>query len=332
MNARLRIFVLPALAALLTAAAAPAADAPLELVQTIVSQGKAGDLDHLALDVKGQRLFLSNKANDTVDVLDLKTGQLAKQIPGQNGVQGVAYAPELDRIFTGLGTGGFFNVFNGQTYKVVKTIKFADDADNVRYDAARGRVYVAHAEKSLGVVDAKTYALKADIKLPSDGEAFVLEVNRPRLYIACPDGGEVAVIDTDKNEVKSHYPVKMAEEFPAVALDEAAHRLYIGCRKQPMVVVMDTETGKELSSAAIPGGIDDLHFDGKRKQLYASCGEGFAVVLRSTDADHVEVAAKVGTAVGAKTSQFDPDSGRLYVAVPRQEGKDGPEIRVFQVK
>ena len=50
-------------------------------------------------------------------------------------------------------------------------------------------------------MDAKTYAVKADIKLPSDGEAFVMEAGRPRLYIACPDAGEVTVIDTDKNEV-----------------------------------------------------------------------------------------------------------------------------------
>jgi hypothetical protein len=55
-------------------------------------------------------------------------------------------------------------------------------------------------------------------------------------------------------------------------------------------------------------------------------------VLRPTDADHVEVAAKVATAAGARTCQFDPDSARLYVAVPRQEGKEGPEVRVFQVK
>ena len=332
MNPRFRTPVLAALAALLAASAAGAADAPLELVQTIVSKGKAGDLDHLALDVKGQRLFLANKANDTVDVLDLKAGQLLRQIPGQNAVQGLAYAPELDRVYAALGTGGLLNVFNGESYKIVKTIKFADDADNVRYDAARGRVYVAHAEKSLAAVDAKTYGVKADVKLPADGEAFVLEAGRPRLYLACPDAGEVAVIDTDKNEVTGHFLVKMGAEFPAVALDEAAHRLYVGCRKEPMVVVMDTETGKELSNAAIPGGIDDLYFDAKRKQLYAACGEGFVAVLRPTDADHVEVTAKVATAAGAKTCQLDPDSGRLYVAVPRQEGKEGPEIRVFEVK
>ena len=180
-------------------------------------------------------------------------------------------------------------------------------------------------------MDAKTYALKADIKLPSDAEAFVLEANRPRLYIACPDAGEVAVIDTDKNEVMTHYPVKLAAEFTTVALDVAAHRLYIGCRKEPMVVVMDTETGKELGSAGIPGGIDDLHYDAKNKRLYASCGEGFVAVLRVPDADHVEVVGKVATAAGARTCQFDTDSGRLYVAVPRtrraRTGRSGGCIR-----
>jgi hypothetical protein len=333
MNLRLHVAAaLAALAALLAAGAAPAADPSLELVQTIVSKGKAGKLDHLALDAKRQRLFLANKANNTLDVLDLKEGKLLKQLTGQSGVQGVAYAPDLDRVFAALGTGGLLNIFDGEGYKTLKTIKFKDDADNVRYNAASGLAYVAHAEKALGVVDAKTYALKTDIKLPSDAESFALETGRPRLYILCPDAGEVAVIDTEKNEAVGHYPVKMGAEFPAVALDEAAHRLYIGCRKEPMIVVMDTETGKELSNAAIPGEVDDVHFDPKRKLVYASCGEGFVAVLRPTDADHVEVVAKVPTAAGAKTSLFDADTGRLYVGVPRQEGKEGPEVRVFQVK
>lgn len=321
MNARL--CVAAALTALLAAAAASAADASLELVQTIVSKGKAGKLNHLALDAKRGRLFLANKANNTLDVLDLKEGKLLKQIAGQSGVQGVAYAPDIDRLFAALGTGGLFNVFDGDGYKPLKTIKFTDDADNVRYMASTGLTYVAHAEKTLSVVDAKTYAIKADVVLPGDGEAFVLEVSRPRIYIACPDGGEVTVIDSDKNEVVGHYAVKMGAEFPTLALDEAAHRLYVGCRKEPMVIVMDAETGKELSKASIPGEIDDLHFDAKRKLLYASCGEGFVVVLRPTDAGRIEVVAKVPTAAGAKTSLFDADLSRLYVAVPRRRARRG---------
>ena len=332
MNRRFRTVSLTVLTALSLAGCVSAADPSVELVQTIVLKGKAGKMDHLTIDAKRDRLFLANKVNNTLDIVDLKEGKLLKQITGQNGVQGLAYAPDLDRLFVALGTGGLLNVFDGENYKPLKTIKFADDADNANYHAATGLVYVAHAEKALAVVNAKTYAVKADIKLPSGGESFVLEAARPRLYIACPDAGEVAVVDTEKNAVVAHYPVKMASEFPAIALDEAAHRLYVGCRKEPMVVVMNADTGKEIGSVAIPGGIDDLHFDAKRKLLFASCGDGFLAVLNVKDVDHVEIMDKIATADGAKTCLYVAETGRLYLAVPRQEGKDGPEIRVFQVK
>jgi DNA-binding beta-propeller fold protein YncE len=319
-------------APLFLAGTAQAADSPPELVQTIPLKGKPGKLDHLTIDAKRDRLFLANKCNNTLDVVDLKEGKFLKQITGQNGVQGVAYAADLDRVFAALGTGGLLNVFNADGYKPLKTLKFTDDADNVRYVPASGLVYVAHAEKALAVVDAKTYAVKTDIKLPGAAEGFVLEAKRPRLYLASPDAGEVTVLDTDKNEIIAHYPVKMGAEFPAMALDEPARRLYIGCRKEPMVIVMDAETGKEISKATIPGGIDDLHLDAKRKLLYASCGDGFLAVLKVTDADHVEAVEKIATADGAKTSLYVPETSRLYLAVPRQAGKDGPEIRVYQMK
>ena len=242
MNRQFRTASFGVATVLVLAGYAPAADPSVELIQTIVLKGKAGKMDHLTIDAKRDRLFLANKVNNTLDIVDLKEGKLLKQITGQNGVQGLAYAPDLDRLFVALGTGGLLNIFDGESYKPLKTIKFADDADNAKYNAATGLVYVAHAEKALAVVDAKTYGVKADIKLPSGGEGFVQETTRPRLYVACPDGGEVAVVDTEKNEVIAHYPVKMASEFPAIALDEAAHRLYVGCRKEPMVVVMNADT------------------------------------------------------------------------------------------
>jgi hypothetical protein len=312
------------------AALAPAAE--LELVQTIPLKGKPGNLDHLALDAKRDRLLVANKANNTLDVVDLKTGALVKQVQNQTGVQGIAYAADVDRVYAGLGTNGLCNVFDADSYKAVKTIKFADDCDNVRYNPKTQLVYVAHAEQSLGVISAKTNAVKADIKLPAAAEAFVLEAGRPRAYVAAPSPCQVIVIDTEKNEVAASYPVKAAGAAHPIALDEAAHRVYLGCRKEPKVVVLDTESGKEVGEAAIAGDVDDLFLDGTRKRLYASCGEGFLAVLKVADADHIEVVEKIPTAKGARTCLYVPEKGRLYLGVPRQEGKDGPEIRVYQVK
>src|SRR5205085_6165678 len=177
-----RAAILFTFAALSIPGRGPAAE--LDLVQTIVLKGKAGKLDHLCLDAKRDRLFLANTTNGTLDVVDLKAGKLLKQVAGQTGIQGVAYAADLDRVFVGLGSGGLCNAFDGADYRPLKTLKFFDDADNVRYDPARHLTFVAHAEKALGVVDAQTFAVKADIKLPGAAEGFRVAAGSPRLYLA----------------------------------------------------------------------------------------------------------------------------------------------------
>jgi DNA-binding beta-propeller fold protein YncE len=304
----------------------------LELVDTIVLKGKPGKLDHLIVDGKSGRLFLANKVNNTVDVVDLKGRALVKQLTGQAGAQGLAYAADQDRLYIALGTGGYCNIFNCTNYQLLKTIKFEDDADNVRYNPRSHLTYVAHAEKALGVIDTEALEAKPDISLPGSAEAFQLETGRPRLYLNVPSPSQVVVIDSDKNVVEKTYPLKMASANFAMALDEANHRLFIGCRKKPMVVVMDTESGAEVTGVGIPGDTDDVWFDAKRKKIYASCGDGFIAVIKQSDADHYELVEKIETVKDARTSCLDPETGRYYLGVPRQSGKAGPEIRVYEPK
>jgi DNA-binding beta-propeller fold protein YncE len=309
-----------------------AADAPsLELKQTIVLKGKAGKLDHLALDAKRDRLFLANSVNGTLDVVDLKAGKLLKQVAGQTGIQGVAYAADLDKVFVGLGSGGLCNAFQGEDYKLLKTVKFAD-SDNVRYDPASHLVFVAHAENVLGVLDAKTFAVSPDIKLPGAAEGFQIATGKPLLYLVIPSPSQLVVIDTGKKEVVTTYPINAASNGHPLALDEANRRVFIGCRKEPMLVVMNMDTGKEVTSVALPKDVDDVYYDAKRKKLYAACGEGVLAVIKQVDADKYEVTEKIETAKQAKTAMFDAETGRLFLAVPRTPEREAPEIRVYQVR
>jgi DNA-binding beta-propeller fold protein YncE len=313
--------------------AARSADQPtLVLTQTIDLKGKAGKLDHVAIDLKRDRLLVANKANNTLDVVDLKAGKLLQQVPGQAGIHRVAYVADLDRIYVGLGVRGFCNIFDGATYRPIKSIKFADDADNVRYDPRTHMVFVAHAEKMLGVIDAKSFSLKGDIKLPGTAEGFEAEKKSSKLFLNVPDTNEVVVIDTGKKEITGTYPLKLAGANHPLALDEANHRILVGCHKEPKVVVLDSETGKEITSVAIPEGCDDLFYDAKHKRIYVSCSEGYLVTISQKDPDHYEVIEKLPTAKDARTCVFVPEQDKVYLAVPRQEGKQGPEIRVYDVK
>jgi DNA-binding beta-propeller fold protein YncE len=308
-----------------------AADKPatLELIQTIPLKGAPGRLDHAAIDSKNGRLFVANLSNNSLDIVDLKAGKLIKQIPDQNKIQGIAYAADLDRIYVGNGIGNECNVFDGKDYKLLKSIKFPG-ADNVRYLASRHLVYVGHAEKALSAIDARTYEVKAQVPLPGRPEGFQLESKRPRLYMNTVDPTNLVVVDTDKNEVLHRCPVKLSDRAYPMALDEANHRIFLGCRNKPAIVVMDSETGKEVTSVAIPEDIDDLFFDAKNKRLYASCGVGSLAVVRQRDADHYETLETIPTVKLARTCFFDSTGGRLYLFVPRQEEEEGPTIRVYQ--
>jgi DNA-binding beta-propeller fold protein YncE len=202
----------------------------------------------------------------------------------------------------------------------------------VRYDARTKQVYVSHADKAISVIDPRTLKVKTTIKLPGPPKAFQIDPSRPRLYVNTQGPSQVAVVDTQKNEVIATFPLTSATANFSLALDPAGGRVFVGCRKKPMVVVLDMKTGKEVASVTIPEDVDDLFHDAKRQRLYATCGEGFVAVLGTKGGDRWEVIRKIATCKQARTGLFDPGSGRLYVALPRQEGKDGPELRVFQAQ
>jgi DNA-binding beta-propeller fold protein YncE len=321
-------------AALLTPSVAAADPPPLERVQTIALMGPAGGLDHLAVDAKRGRLFVANTVNGSLDVVDLKAGKLLKQVPGQGRIRGIDYSPEADRVFVGNGTGGVCNTFDGENYQLQKSVPLGDDADNVRYNPRTQRIYVVHADRELSVIDAKDYTLRSPIALPVGLGAFKLESGRPRMYVNAKVG-QVVAIDTDRDAVIGQFPVAPAGVNAAVAIDEPNHRLFVGCRKSPALVVMDSDTGKIVASVPIPGDVDDLSFDARRGRIYASCGEGAIAVIRQVDSDRYELLATVATTTGARTSIFNADDGRLYLAVPRRADRpaqQNPEVWVYQAR
>ncbi|HSQ54631.1 MAG TPA: YncE family protein, partial [Gemmata sp.] len=300
-----------------TASAVPDEPKTLRLEHTVPLQGATGRYDHMALDAKGEQLFVANLSNDSLDVIDLKAGKLMKQIRGQKKIQGIAYVPELDRIFVGNGGDGECRCFDGKTYKLLGSVKLPD-ADNVRYDPIAKHVWVAHAEKMLTSLDPKTLEVKATVKLPGSPEAFQIDPERKRLYVNCLKPAMVAVVDTEKAQVMSQYRLTHGDQNYPMALDRDGGRVFVGCRAKPMVVALDASSGKELFTVDIPADIDDLFFDAKRKRLYASCGEGVLAVLEEHKVNF-KLVEKIPTRKLARTCLFDANSGRLFVVLPRTD-------------
>jgi hypothetical protein len=51
------------------------ANAPLKLLHTTPLPGFKGDLDHSAVDLKGNRLFVTAEVRQTVEVFNLRSGE-----------------------------------------------------------------------------------------------------------------------------------------------------------------------------------------------------------------------------------------------------------------
>lgn len=319
-----KIALLAVAISLLVAGRAPTAEAPLVLVQTIQLKGVDDKLDHLAVDAKGQRLFVANKPNNTLDVVDLKAGKLVKQVAGQGKISGVAYAADLDMVYAGNGA-GVCNGFDCKDFKQVFSTK-APNADNVHYNSDTKTVYVGQ-DNVMSVLDAKTGDVKATVKLPGAVHGFKIDKKAMKVFAVLTKPNVIGVVDLTKNETVEQFPMSNADGGSPIAYDAANNLLFIGCPKKPMVVVMDAKTGKELTNIVIPAGIDDTHFDSRRNRLYCSTSDSALVVIEKKGTQY-EVIAKMDTPKNSRTCVWS--SGKLYLGVPKGENAEGPQVRVYE--
>ena len=301
---------------------------PLKLEKTIQLPDVQGRIDHMSIDVKGQRLFVSALGNNTVEVIDLKAGKRANTISGLKEPQGVLYVPGSGRLYVASSKDGTVKIFDATQLKLLKTVEYSNDADNLRYDFSRERIYVGFGDGALGELDSDGKKI-GEIKLDSHPESFQLEKNSARIYVNLPKSRKIAVLDREKGTVLTTWGTGMSFNNYPMALDEQNHRLFVVTRLPARLLVMDTSSGKTVQTLSAVGDCDDVFYDQSRKRIYASGGEGAISVFEQQDADHYKEVGRIVTVKGARTSFFSLDLSRLYLAVRRQ-GSSTAMIQVFE--
>jgi len=305
--------------------------APVKLKQTIALPGVEGRIDHFAFDAAGQRLFVCALGNDTVEVLDVRKGERIHSITGLGAPQGIAYLPELNRIFVANDKGGICKIYDGKSFQAVGELDLKDDADNVRYDDATKKIYVGFGSGGIAIVNGQDAKQIGSIKLSAHPEAFELEKNGKRIFVNVPNARNVAVIDQDKGAVTATWKTDLAfGNFP-MAFDETNHRLFVGCRIPSKLVVLNTDSGTVVTKIGISGDSDEIFYDSKRHRIYAVCGAGKIDVIEQTDPNNYRRSSETETVSGARTGLFVPEIDTLFIAVPHR-GSQQAEVRVYHVE
>ena len=312
-----------------------------------------GRMDHMGVDLKGQRLFAAAFDNHTLEVIDVQAGRQVHTISDLNNPQSAFYDVSTNRLFVPCGGDGAVKIFDGTTFQLLQTVKLSADADNIRYDARRKRVLVGYGgEKFLSGKAIRGQGVGAVAFLDSMGkrigeipvdahpESFQLEKSGTRVFINVPDKMEIQVADLAKDSVLAHWPVAACTDNFPMTLDEPHHRLFVGCRIPASLLVFDTDSGKMVASMPAVGS-DDIFYDASKGRIYVlgnptqtdakAVGAGFMEVFQQKDADHYAKIAAYPTGAGAWTGLFVPEWGELFVATRRQGDKSG-EILVFETR
>src|SRR5262245_19697134 len=93
-----------------------------------------GRIDHMAVDLQRQRLFVAALGNDTVAIVDLKKRRVVHTIGGLREPQDVGYLPSMGTLYVANGRDGVVRVFSGRDYAPGGQISLGENADNIRVD------------------------------------------------------------------------------------------------------------------------------------------------------------------------------------------------------
>jgi YVTN family beta-propeller protein len=301
---------------------------PLALEAKIPLGKVSGRIDHLAVDLKRQRLFVAELGNNSLGVVDLNTKKVLRTVTGLREPQGVGYEPSTDTVYVANAGDGSVHVLHGEDLSPAGRIALGDDADNVRIDAQRHRVLVGFGKGSIAVIDPVHQTKVDEIRLKGHPESFQLDETGTEIFVNVPDAGRIQIIDLASRNGDLALHIKgMNGNFP-MAIDPEARRVLVVFRDPPRFMAISSQDGSVAALLKTCRDADDLFVDTRRHRVYVSCGAGLIDVLERREGRYAPL-AQVPTVSGARTSLFVPELDRLFVAV-RARGNEPAAIWVFR--
>jgi DNA-binding beta-propeller fold protein YncE len=274
--------------------------------------GGEGGWDYLTLDPAARRLYVSRGTR--VVVLDVDSRKAVGEIPGTEGVHGIALAPGLNRGFTSNGRSSTVTIFDMGTLAVVGTVKVTgDNPDAILFDPASRRVFTFNGRgKNATGIDAAAGTVAGTVPLDGKPE-FAVADGKGRIFVNIEDKNQVTVIDSRDLRVEKSWTMASCEEPSGLAIDREHRRLFAVCHNRSMVV-LDTETGRTVATLPIGDGVDAAAYDPATALAFASNGDGTLTIVKQDGADAYHVVENAATQRGARTMALDEKTHQVFLA------------------
>jgi DNA-binding beta-propeller fold protein YncE len=276
--------------------------------------GGNGSWDYVVPDPPSHRVYVARQ--DRVMVIDEDSGKLVGEVTGIRGAHGTAVVDATGHGFATEGDGKSVAMFDLKTFKVLKRIPAAEDADAIIYDSVSNRVFTFNGDAhSSSVIDPKAGVLITNVELAGKPE-YGVSAGDGKVYANLTDTAEVVEIDAKTATVSRRWSTAPCKNPVAMAIDTKNHRLFSGCRSKELAV-SDYQAGKVVATVPIGSGVDGAGYDSESGNAFASNADGTLTVIHQDSPDKYHVVETVQTPPASRNMGVDATNHRIFVAAAK---------------
>ena len=263
------------------------------------------------MDAAAHLLYITR--GNRVVVVDVQTGKLITEIPGFDGIHGVALDSDGKYAYVSDGRASMVRAFDRNSRQIVASIPVDKGPDAIVFEPVHKYVFSMNGHgNSTSVIDTATNEVIATIPLPGRPEAAAAD-GKGAIFINIEDKSELVRIDADTRKVTATWSLAPCDGPSGFAIDPVNRRAFSVCDGKTMAVT-NLDSGKVVATPAIGQGPDAAGFDPERGLVFSSNGQdGTLTILHQDSPDSYSLVTTVPTKRGARTMALDPSTGKVYL-------------------
>jgi DNA-binding beta-propeller fold protein YncE len=293
-----------------------AADALLKPHPPVEIRESRGGFGSLLVDDQKRRLLLAHTGNGTLDVIDLNTEQVVRQIKTGSAVSVVLDAAK-GRYYVTAGREKKFLIIDREKLEVMDEFSLPGSGEAMTLGPVGvQRAFAGHTSATdLWVIDAATKTIASTVTIPAGPTALVAEDDTSRVYVSTTSDDSVQVISAADNNSTSggSWPTAPAKKPQAMALDTSGERHLFVAGVNGKLVMLKASGGERIGVADIGTGVTQIAFDAGKNRLYCPSTSGRMTML-DTSGNYMKSLGEVATTRGAKSIAIDPKTHAVWLA------------------
>ena len=271
--------------------------------------GGDGGWDDLSVDSPNHLLYIAR--GNRIQIVDLQSGKLVKEITGLKGTHGVVFDSAGKYGYISDGGDNAVRVFDRKTFELTDRIPTGQNPDGIVFEPETQQVLTFNGRShDASVIDIKTNKVVGTIPLMGKPE-FPATDGKGTVWVNNEDKSTVQKIDAKTMKVTAEWSIQPCEGPSGLSMDKEHRRLFSVCDK--VMAVSDADAGKVVASVPIGDGPDADRFDAKNHLVFSSNGEGTLSIVQQKSADVYAPLQTLQTMRSARTMALDTATGMVYL-------------------